>query len=129
MKTAGCEGFLQNFTSRLIVNEYEISSIYCIYFCWNINSASLMILMMMMMDFCREQPTKCCDKTNKDDDILISPQSITLELRANDPKTFKMEYQDPGDKPLDLYYLMDLSHTMNNYRVSFIFYVMAKQTI
>ena len=51
-------------------------------------------------------------------DILISPQKINLTLRANDPVSLEMEYLDPGNKPLDLYYLMDLSFTMKDYKVA-----------
>ncbi|CAG7717397.1 unnamed protein product, partial [Allacma fusca] len=49
--------------------------------------------------------------------VHIAPQVINLELKVGDPVTVKLEYLDAEDKPLDLYYLMDLSHTMSDDRV------------
>ncbi|KAK9687555.1 Integrin beta cytoplasmic domain [Popillia japonica] len=44
--------------------------------------------------------------------IQIRPQKMNIQLRLNDPVTFKLEYKAALDYPLDLYYLMDLTYSM-----------------
>lgn len=55
--------------------------------------------------------------SRKEDDIsetvLISPQKLEASLRYGDPFTFKLKFTSPSHYPIDLYYLMDLSQSMN----------------
>ncbi|XP_066542496.1 integrin beta-2 [Hoplias malabaricus] len=45
--------------------------------------------------------------------VQIQPQDITLELRPGEPYTFEFAFKR-ADYPVDLYYLMDLSYSMND---------------
>ncbi|KAG9264477.1 integrin beta-3-like [Astyanax mexicanus] len=44
----------------------------------------------------------------------IQPQRIHLTLRPGDSKTFTVTVRQVADYPVDLYYLMDLSYSMND---------------
>lgn len=44
----------------------------------------------------------------------MQPQEIYLKLRKAKSKSFKIKYRQVIDYPVDLYYLMDLSHTMKD---------------
>ncbi|XP_021366395.1 integrin beta-PS-like isoform X1 [Mizuhopecten yessoensis] len=46
--------------------------------------------------------------------IQIQPQEIRLTIRPNDPQKFKLTFRLAEDYPVDLYYLMDLSHSMKD---------------
>ncbi|XP_062844060.1 integrin beta-1-like [Trichomycterus rosablanca] len=42
----------------------------------------------------------------------IQPQKLTLNLRAGEPQKFSLKFKRAEDYPIDLYYLMDLSNSM-----------------
>ncbi|XP_076858565.1 integrin beta-2 [Brachyhypopomus gauderio] len=48
------------------------------------------------------------------DPIQIKPQEITLELRPGHPFTFEFKFRRAEGYPIDLYYLMDLSYSMED---------------
>lgn len=47
-----------------------------------------------------------------DTNVKVKPQNITLSLRPGQPATVKVDVKMPGNYPVDLYYLMDLSGSM-----------------
>jgi len=59
------------------------------------------------------------EETSKDGGAMlqIRPQSASMKLRVGDKVNITMEYFDTENKPLDLYYLMDLSATMADDKV------------
>ncbi|XP_011419534.3 integrin beta-1-B isoform X1 [Magallana gigas] len=52
------------------------------------------------------------------DAVQLKPQEIDLVLRPNDPQTFDLTYRLAENVPVDLYYLMDLSSTMADDKVT-----------
>ncbi|XP_017769953.1 PREDICTED: integrin beta-PS-like isoform X2 [Nicrophorus vespilloides] len=46
--------------------------------------------------------------------VQISPQKVNLKLRARQSYSFQMHYTQAEDYPVDLYYLMDLSKSMED---------------
>lgn len=44
----------------------------------------------------------------------IQPQKLTLKLRTGEPQTFRLKFKRAEDYPIDLYYLMDLSYSMDD---------------
>ncbi|KAJ8314106.1 hypothetical protein KUTeg_008667 [Tegillarca granosa] len=46
--------------------------------------------------------------------IQIRPQRIKLDIRQKDPNKFTMQFRLAENYPVDLYYLMDLSHSMKD---------------
>lgn len=46
--------------------------------------------------------------------IQIKPQEISLKLRPKSPYSLKVEFRQAEDYPVDLYYLMDLSKSMED---------------
>lgn len=50
----------------------------------------------------------------EDNVIQMQPQEITIKLRKKQKDKFKIKYRQVIDYPVDLYYLMDLSFTMND---------------
>ncbi|XP_036425194.1 integrin beta-2 [Colossoma macropomum] len=46
--------------------------------------------------------------------VQIQPQEIYLELRPGKPHTFEFKFKRAEGYPVDLYYLMDLSYSMND---------------
>uniref|UniRef100_A0A1B6CMD9 Integrin beta n=1 Tax=Clastoptera arizonana TaxID=38151 RepID=A0A1B6CMD9_9HEMI len=46
--------------------------------------------------------------------VQISPQEVSLTLRINDPYAMSIKYAQAEDYPVDLYYLMDLSKSMED---------------
>ncbi|RXM27969.1 Integrin beta-2 [Acipenser ruthenus] len=46
--------------------------------------------------------------------IQLAPQQIHLELRPGKPTTFPVRFKRADGYPVDLYYLMDLSYSMND---------------
>ncbi|XP_063789722.1 integrin beta-6 isoform X1 [Pseudophryne corroboree] len=51
---------------------------------------------------------------NSKDVTQISPQKLVLKLRPGDEVTFQVNIRQSEDYPVDLYYLMDLSGSMND---------------
>lgn len=52
--------------------------------------------------------------TTQDDAIQIQPQLLKIKLRPNTPETFSVRFRQAEDYPVDLYYVMDLSHSMKD---------------
>ncbi|KAI8035233.1 integrin beta-PS isoform X2 [Drosophila gunungcola] len=48
------------------------------------------------------------------DIVQIMPQSVKLQLRVNEKHNLKVSYSQAGGYPVDLYYLMDLSKSMED---------------
>eukprot|EP00102_Acyrthosiphon_pisum_P022565 XP_016659775.1 PREDICTED: integrin beta-PS-like [Acyrthosiphon pisum] len=48
------------------------------------------------------------------DAVQISPQQVSLKLRINEAHRITVNYAQAEDYPVDLYYLMDLSHSMED---------------
>jgi len=48
----------------------------------------------------------------------IQPSEYDVTLWVDQKRNISFRYTDSGNKPLDLYYLMDLSQTMDDDRVS-----------
>ncbi|KAH8416731.1 hypothetical protein KR222_000277 [Zaprionus bogoriensis] len=46
--------------------------------------------------------------------VQIKPQRVNLKLRINEEHNLKVSYSQAGDYPVDLYYLMDLSKSMED---------------
>lgn len=46
--------------------------------------------------------------------VQVSPQRVQLKLRAREKYSFTMQYAQAKDYPVDLYYLMDLSKSMED---------------
>ncbi|XP_055842893.1 integrin beta-PS isoform X1 [Episyrphus balteatus] len=46
--------------------------------------------------------------------VQISPQKVNLKLRINEPYKLNFRYSQAEDYPVDLYYLMDLSKSMED---------------
>uniref|UniRef100_A0A4W5P9V8 Integrin beta n=1 Tax=Hucho hucho TaxID=62062 RepID=A0A4W5P9V8_9TELE len=51
---------------------------------------------------------------DKEEPIQLRPQEVNLKLRPGLPKTFKLDFQRVEGYPVDLYYLMDLSYSMED---------------
>lgn len=47
--------------------------------------------------------------------IQFKPQHMTVKLRPGHEQTFSMSFKHAADFPLDVYYLMDYSYTMNKH--------------
>uniref|UniRef100_A0A674BEG3 Integrin beta n=1 Tax=Salmo trutta TaxID=8032 RepID=A0A674BEG3_SALTR len=50
----------------------------------------------------------------KDEPIQLRPQEVNLELRPGLPRTFRLDFRRVEGYPVDLYYLMDLSYSMED---------------
>lgn len=48
--------------------------------------------------------------------VQIKPQRIRLDIRKGEEQTIPFEYARASNYPLDLYYIMDLSHTMKSHK-------------
>ncbi|XP_075899198.1 integrin beta-1-like isoform X2 [Nelusetta ayraudi] len=44
----------------------------------------------------------------------IQPQKVSVTLRPGEPQTFNLKFKRAEDYPIDLYYLMDLSYSMED---------------
>lgn len=49
--------------------------------------------------------------------VQIRPQHVSLKLRVGQSFDLKMQYAQAEDYPVDLYYLMDLSKSMEDDKV------------
>ncbi|XP_052747157.1 integrin beta-PS [Bicyclus anynana] len=58
------------------------------------------------------------DGKDKKQIVQFKPQHINIKSRINVPITFNMSYKPAQDYPLDVYYLIDSSQTMNTYKQS-----------
>ena len=52
--------------------------------------------------------------SNDQEAIQLRPQSVKLSLRVNEAYEMNFEYEQAVDYPVDLYYLMDLSKSMED---------------
>lgn len=52
--------------------------------------------------------------TTEEDAVQIQPQVLRIKLRPNTPETFSVHFRQAEDYPVDLYYVMDLSHSMKD---------------
>ncbi|ELU10143.1 hypothetical protein CAPTEDRAFT_93285 [Capitella teleta] len=46
--------------------------------------------------------------------IQLSPQKVSIKLRPNDPFTFPVQFRQAKNYPVDLYFVMDLSKSMQD---------------
>jgi len=61
-----------------------------------------------------------CYKSNPDsvgEDFHLSPQEISIRPIVNEPVQINLKYKEEKDKKLDLYYLLDVSKTMEENKV------------
>uniref|UniRef100_A0A8B9JUN3 Integrin beta n=1 Tax=Astyanax mexicanus TaxID=7994 RepID=A0A8B9JUN3_ASTMX len=64
------------------------------------------------MQFIKNKPLS--DGQAKKDLVQVQPQEITLDLRPGKPYSFDLKFKRAQGYPVDLYYLMDLSYSMND---------------
>lgn len=60
----------------------------------------------------RNESLKNADKDSEA--IQIQPQHLKIKIRPNKPYKFKLVFRQAEDYPVDLYYLMDLSNSMDD---------------
>ncbi|XP_048874738.1 integrin beta-2-like [Brienomyrus brachyistius] len=60
------------------------------------------------------QSIKNLPLTGGSNPVQIQPQGVQLNLRPNQPWTFTFKFKRAEGYPVDLYYLMDLSYSMND---------------
>ncbi|CAE1317962.1 ITGB1 [Acanthosepion pharaonis] len=60
----------------------------------------------------KNESLKNADKNSEA--IQIQPQHIKIKIRPNKPYNFKLVFRQAEDYPVDLYYLMDLSNSMED---------------
>ncbi|KAM4794815.1 integrin beta-7 [Rhinophrynus dorsalis] len=58
--------------------------------------------------------TRLSENVDQETTIQLTPQAVRLQLRPGEPKTFKVQFKRAEGYPIDLYYLMDLSYSMND---------------
>ncbi|XP_027721823.1 integrin beta-6 [Vombatus ursinus] len=66
------------------------------------------------IEILRNKPLSIGSQKNSSDIIQISPQSLVLKLRPGNEKTLQVRVRQTEDYPVDLYYLMDLSASMED---------------
>ncbi|XP_050418203.1 integrin beta-1 isoform X1 [Patella vulgata] len=54
------------------------------------------------------------DGDRPEEAVQIAPQEVQLKIRPNKPIKFKMQFRQAENYPVDLYYLMDLSNSMED---------------
>ncbi|KFZ59588.1 Integrin beta-6, partial [Antrostomus carolinensis] len=62
----------------------------------------------------RNKPLTVATQKNNSDVTQISPQKLTLRLRPGHEETIQIKVRQTEDYPIDLYYLMDLSASMDD---------------
>lgn len=62
----------------------------------------------------RNVPLTVSTQKNNSDVTQISPQKLTLKLRPGHEETIQIKVRQSEDYPIDLYYLMDLSASMDD---------------
>ncbi|NWI62279.1 ITB6 protein, partial [Todus mexicanus] len=60
------------------------------------------------------KPLTVATQKNNSDVTQISPQKLTLRLRPGHEETIQITVRQTEDYPIDLYYLMDLSASMDD---------------
>ncbi|XP_072468235.1 integrin beta-6 isoform X2 [Notamacropus eugenii] len=66
------------------------------------------------IEILRNKPLSIGSQKNSSDIVQISPQSLVLKLRPGNEKTLQVHVRQTEDYPVDLYYLMDLSASMED---------------
>ncbi|XP_038607204.1 integrin beta-6 [Tachyglossus aculeatus] len=66
------------------------------------------------VEILRNKPLSVGTQKNSSDIVQISPQSLVLKLRPGTDKTLQVHVRQTEDYPVDLYYLMDLSASMDD---------------
>lgn len=62
-----------------------------------------------------EEDEELSNKTDENmDPIQLKPQRVSIRVRPQIPKTFQVTFKQALDYPVDLYYLMDLSKSMDD---------------
>jgi len=67
--------------------------------------------------FITRSDKKLSNKSNlnpNEDPIQLTPQHVTVRLRPHSSQTFNLQFKQAVDYPVDLYYLMDLSKSMED---------------
>ncbi|XP_026469025.1 integrin beta-7-like [Ctenocephalides felis] len=62
----------------------------------------------------QDEPLRKANPNFGKDAVQIRPQRISAKLRVGEEVRFKVQYQQAQDYPVDLYYLMDLSASMED---------------
>ncbi|NXP43512.1 ITB6 protein, partial [Heliornis fulica] len=62
----------------------------------------------------RDEPLTVVTQKNNSGVTQISPQKLTLRLRPGHEETIQIKVRQTEDYPIDLYYLMDLSASMDD---------------
>ncbi|XP_026770671.3 integrin beta-3b [Pangasianodon hypophthalmus] len=67
-----------------------------------------------MMTVTEDKPLSDKASGSTTDVTQIQPQKLHITLRPDDSRTFTLQVRQVADYPVDLYYLMDLSYSMND---------------
>ncbi|XP_036041625.1 integrin beta-6 isoform X1 [Onychomys torridus] len=66
------------------------------------------------VEILQNKPLSIGRQTNSSDIVQIAPQSLLLKLRPGGEQTLQVQVRQTEDYPVDLYYLMDLSASMDD---------------
>ncbi|XP_059115137.1 integrin beta-6 isoform X2 [Peromyscus eremicus] len=66
------------------------------------------------VEILQNKPLSIGRQTNSSDIVQIAPQSLVLKLRPGGEQTLQVQVRQTEDYPVDLYYLMDLSASMDD---------------
>ncbi|XP_004835941.1 integrin beta-6 isoform X1 [Heterocephalus glaber] len=66
------------------------------------------------VEILKNKPLSVGRQKNSSDIVQIVPQSLILKLRPGSEQTLQVQVRQTEDYPVDLYYLMDLSASMND---------------
>uniref|UniRef100_A0A8C5XQZ7 Integrin beta n=1 Tax=Microcebus murinus TaxID=30608 RepID=A0A8C5XQZ7_MICMU len=66
------------------------------------------------VEILKNKPLSIGRQKNSSDIVQIVPQSLILKLRPGDQQTLQVHVRQTEDYPVDLYYLMDLSASMDD---------------
>ncbi|XP_063069558.1 integrin beta-2-like [Engraulis encrasicolus] len=62
----------------------------------------------------KQKPLTKTDQPGSVDPVQVQPQEVKLDLRPGLPQTIQMKFRRAEGYPVDLYYLMDLSNSMED---------------
>lgn len=84
----------------------------------NLQGCPMQFLLSPETKFVIEKNMELSNQTDDNvDPILMKPQHVSIKLRPQFPHTFKVYFKQALDYPVDLYYLMDLSKSMEDDKV------------
>ncbi|KAM5125225.1 LOW QUALITY PROTEIN: integrin beta-6-like [Callospermophilus lateralis] len=66
------------------------------------------------IEILKNKPLSVCRQKNSSDIVQIAPQNLILKLRPGGEQTLQVHVRQTEDYPVDLYYLMDLSASMDD---------------